>query len=108
MVNDAKLEKIFEYALNQEKTGMSFFLNSIERMGVGAAVTALKRLVEEERKHIAFVQSIINDLKLGNKIDLSMAQDPGLIPTDYFDQRARSEFLEQCVQGSYGSRRYNI
>ena len=100
MVNDAKLEKIFEYALNQEKTGMSFFQNSIERMGVGAAVTALKRLVEEERKHIAFVQSIINDLKQGNEIDLSMAQDPGLIPTDYFDQRARSEFPEQCVQGS--------
>ncbi len=100
MSKDAKLEKIFEYALNQEKTGMSFFQDSIERMGIGAAATALKRLVEEEKKHITFVQSIINDLKQGNEIDLSLAQDPGLIPTNYFDQRARSEFLEQCVQGS--------
>jgi len=100
MANDANLEKIFEYALNQEKTGMSFFQNSIERMGIGAAATALKRLVEEEKKHIAFIHSIISDLKQGNDINLSMAQDPGLSPTNYFDQRARSEFLEQCVQGS--------
>ncbi|MGC8605246.1 MAG: ferritin family protein [Desulfomonilaceae bacterium] len=100
MANDSKLEKIFEYALNQEKTGMNFFQDSIERMGVGAAVTALKRLVEEEKKHISFIQSIINDLKLGKEINLSIAEDPDLTPTNYFDERARTEFLEQCVQGS--------
>ncbi|MGC8657964.1 MAG: ferritin family protein [Desulfomonilaceae bacterium] len=100
MGEDSKLEKIFEYALNQENTGMSFFQNSIERMGVGAAATALKKLVEEEKKHIAFIKSIISDLKQGQEINLNMAEDPGLIPTNYFDQRAKSEFLEQCVNGS--------
>ena len=41
------LVKVYEYALNQEETGMSFFETSLERMGVGAAVSAFKRLVEE-------------------------------------------------------------
>lgn len=100
MSRDPKVRKIFEYALNQEKTGLSFFQNSIERMGVGAAVTALKRLVEEEKKHITFIEGILNELKDGKEIDLSLVQDPVLKETNYFDHRARSEFLEQCVQGS--------
>jgi rubrerythrin len=100
MSGDPKVRKIFEYALNQEKTGLSFFQNSIERMGVGAAVTALKRLVEEEKKHITFIEGILKELKDGKEIDLSLVQDPVLKETNYFDHRARSEFLEQCVQGS--------
>jgi rubrerythrin len=100
MTNDSNVQKIFEYALNQEKTGMSFFQNSIDRMGVGTAVTALKKLVEEERKHILFIESILKDISQGKEIDLTVAQDYDLVPTDYFDERARSEFLEQCVQGS--------
>ena len=59
MSNDPNVQKIFEYALNQERTGMSFFQNSIDRMGVGAAVTALRKLVEEEKKHILFIESIL-------------------------------------------------
>jgi rubrerythrin len=100
MTNDPNVQKIFEYALNQEKTGMSFFQNSINLMGVGAAVTALKKLVEEEKKHISFIESILKDISQGKEIDLTVAQDYDLVPTDYFDERARSEFLEQCVQGS--------
>jgi len=57
MVPNEKLIKIFEYALNQEETGKSFFEVSIQRMGVGAAVSAFKRLIEEEAKHIEFYQS---------------------------------------------------
>jgi rubrerythrin len=100
MVTTPNVQKIFEYALNQERTGMSFFQNSIERMGIGSAVTALKRLVEEERKHISFIEGILKDIKQGNEIDLTMATDPLITPTNYFDSRARSEFLEECVQGS--------
>jgi len=50
MENNQNLIKIFEYALNQEKTGMSFFETSVERLGVGAAVTAFKQIVEEEKR----------------------------------------------------------
>lgn len=92
--------KIFEYALNQEKTGLSFFQNSLERMGIGAAVTALKRLIEEEKHHIEFISRILDDLRKGRDIDIAHDRDLSIEPTNYFDERARSEFLEQCVEGS--------
>lgn len=100
MGDNKKLIKIFEYALNQEKTGMNFFQNSLERMGIGAAVTALKRLIEEEQKHIEFISMILGDLKQEVEIDLEKAKEVALPPTNYFDDRAKSEFLEQCVDGS--------
>jgi rubrerythrin len=92
--------KIFEYALNQEKTGLSFFEQSLQRMGVGAAVSAFERLIREEKGHIAFITKILDDLKAGDDIRIEEAKDLPIEPTDYFDSRAHSEFLEQCVQGS--------
>lgn len=100
MADNEKLIKIFEYALNQERTGLSFFQASLGRMGVGAAVTAFNRLIEEEKKHIDFINGILNDLKKGGEIDVAESRTLPLERTDYFDDRARSEFLEQCVQGS--------
>ncbi len=95
-----KVIKIFEYALNQENTGMSFFQNSLQRLGVGAAVTAFKTLIQEEQKHIDFITRIIRDLKADREIELSNMKDVIIEPTNYFDDRARSEFLEKCVEGS--------
>jgi len=92
--------RIFEYALNQENTGLSFFQTSLERMGIGAAVTALKKLIVEEKQHISFISSILEDLRRGGDIDMGKARDLSMEPTNYFDDRARSEFLEQCVEGS--------
>jgi rubrerythrin len=94
------LIKIFEYALNQEETGKNFFQQSLKRMDMGAAVSAFKRLIQEEEKHILFIRRILSDLKEGNEIELSSDGDMALEPTNYFDERARSEFLEQCVEGS--------
>ncbi len=98
-VND-KVVKIFEYALNQEKTGMSFFQHSLQRLAVGAAVTAFETLIREEQKHIDFITRVINDLKADREIELSAMKDVIIEPTNYFDDRARSEFLEKCVEGS--------
>lgn len=92
--------KIFEYALNQERTGISFFRNSLERMGVGAAVTAFERLIQEEQKHIIFIHSIIKDLRDKGEISTERIEDTHIEPVNYFDERAREEFLEQCIQGS--------
>jgi rubrerythrin len=95
-----KVVKIFEYALNQEKTGMGFFQNSLQRLAVGAAVTAFETLIQEEQKHIDFITRIISDLKADREIELSAMKDVIIEPTNYFDDRARSEFLEKCVEGS--------
>ncbi len=100
MSGNEKLIKIFEYALNQEETGKSFFQHSLQRMGMGAAVSAFKRLIEEEEKHILFIKKILADLKEGEEIELPTEEEVTLEPTDYFDERARSEFLQQCVEGS--------
>ncbi|MBW1982827.1 MAG: hypothetical protein JRJ12_16615, partial [Deltaproteobacteria bacterium] len=100
MTANENLIKVYEYALNQEQTGMSFFQTSLQRLGIGAAVNAFKRLIEEEEKHIVFISTIIENLKQGRDLDLEKVKEVVLEPTNYFDERAKSEFLQQCVEGS--------
>jgi len=100
MAVNEKLIKVFEYALNQEETGKGFFQFSLQRMGVGAAVSAFKRLIVEEEKHILFINKILNNLKQGEEFEPEQLKEVVLEPTNYFDERARKEFLEQCVEGS--------
>jgi rubrerythrin len=100
MDQQKNLIKIFEYALNQEHTGKSFFETSIQRMGIGAAVSAFKRLIKEEEKHIEYINRILKRLRAGSDIDLTGLEEVALEPTNYFDDRANSEFLQQCLEGS--------
>jgi rubrerythrin len=100
MVGNENLIRIFEYALNQEETGKAFFEASLERMGMGAAVHAFKRLIEEEQGHIKFITQILKDLREGEEIKATEIEKMVLEPTDYFDERAKSEFLKQCIEGS--------
>lgn len=100
MPANQKLIKIFEYALSQEETGKSFFQASLQRMGWGSAVSAFKRLIEEEEHHILFIKKILDGLKQGSPDQLQIVKGDVLETTDYFDQRAKSEFLQQCLEGS--------
>jgi rubrerythrin len=100
MSANENLIRIFEYALQQEETGKSFFQNSLQRMGMGAAISAFKQLIQEEEHHILFIQKILEGLKLGNPIELSLVKGVVLAPTHYFDERAKTEFLQQCLEGS--------
>ena len=100
MSSHENLIKIFEYALQQEETGKSFFQNSLQRMGMGAAISAFKRLIQEEENHILFIKKIIEDLKQGNPVELSVEKGLMLEPTHYFNERSKSEFLQQCLEGS--------
>ncbi|GAK55522.1 rubrerythrin [Candidatus Vecturithrix granuli] len=98
MAANEQLIKIFEYALNQEKTGLSFFETSLHRLGIGAAVTAFKKLIEEEKKHVIFITNIINDLKQGGDISVKSIESVTITPTNFFDERAKSEFMAQSVE----------
>jgi rubrerythrin len=100
MSTNESLIKIFEYALHQEETGKSFFQSSLQRMGIGAAISAFKKLIEEEEKHILFIRHILDDLKQREKIERFSEETMRLEPTNYFDERSRSEFLQQCLEGS--------
>ena len=100
MSANESLIRIFEYALQQEETGKSFFQNSLNRMGWGAAVSAFKQLITEEERHIHFIEGILSNLREGRWVDLPLEEEGLLKPTDYFDERAKSEFLQQCLEGS--------
>jgi rubrerythrin len=100
MSANENLIKIFEYALQQEETGKAFFQNSLQRMGMGAAIIAFKRLIQEEEGHILFIKNILEGLKKGSAIELPLGKESVLEPSNYFKERAKSEFLQQCLEGS--------
>ena len=100
MTTDKELIKIFEFALGQEYTGKSFFEVSMQRMGFGAAISAFQRLVQEEEKHIEFINQILQRLKNGQEIDVASSFRIEAEVDNYFDARAKSEFLQQGVTES--------
>jgi rubrerythrin len=100
MSTKENLIRIFEYALQQEETGKSFFQNSLQRMGMGAAISAFKRLIQEEEHHILFIKNILEGLKKRSAIELPIRKGAVLEHTDYFNERAKTEFLQQCLEGS--------
>ena len=100
MADPHELIKIFEYALNQEYTGKSFFETSLRRMGIGAAVSAFQTLIREEEKHIRLITSILKGLKKKGEVDLPGKDEWGVASSNYFDKRSKAEFLEQCLEGS--------
>jgi len=97
MVTNQNLIKIFEYALNQEETGKSFFQTSLSRMGWGAALSAFNQLIKEEEYHIVFIKKILDELKQGSSDELRIVKDYAMETTDFFDARAKSEFLQQLL-----------
>ena len=95
-----RLIPIFEYALNQERTGLAFFQGSIVRLGDSAAVSAFKRLVEEENSHIKFISGILTDLRSGGKVSPAIIEQFVSAPANFFEERARTELLERSLEGS--------
>jgi len=100
MKENEHLIRIFEYALNQEETGRSFFQASLQRMGIGDAMSAFSRLIEEEDRHILFIKDILEGLKQGNLEQLRIDTGRDLERVDFFDERARTEFLQQRLYES--------
>jgi hypothetical protein len=100
MASNENLIKIFEYALNQEYTGKSFFEKSLQRMGIGAAVTAFKSLIKEEEKHIRLITRILKGLKKSGEMEMPDGKDLAVKATNYFAKRSKSEFLAECIEGS--------
>ena len=51
--------KIYEYALQREHEGKSFFETNADRMSHAAASDIFRRLAAEEQKHIEFIESLL-------------------------------------------------
>ncbi len=69
-------------------------------MGWGAALTAFNQLIKEEERHILFIKEILDGLKRGSPDQLQIEKDYDSQPTDFFDERAKSEFLQQLLYES--------
>ena len=100
MAGDERLIRIFEHALQQEITGRAFFKSSLQRLGWGSAVTAFQRLVEEEEKHIEMIEKILSGLRKGSALELPSSKNPQEGTMNPFEERAKKEFLDQCLEGS--------
>jgi hypothetical protein len=69
-------------------------------MGWGAAMSAFKQLIKEEEHHIRFIKKILDGLKQESPDRLPIMKDYDLETTNFFDERAKSEFLQQCLYES--------
>jgi len=88
------IKKVYEYALNREYEGKSFFETNAQRMSHAAAKGIFLRLAQEEQAHIDFIQGLLDSLEAGQESD---APAPTLEGEGLFAQRAESEMLDQTV-----------
>lgn len=89
------IRKIYEYALQREFEGKSFFEQSAQRMSNAVAAGTFKALAEEEQKHVDFIQSLLDAMDKGLPPSSQMGVD--LEKEGFFSQRAHSELLDQTV-----------
>jgi len=100
MSKNKQLIKIFEYALNQEETGKSFYENSLKKMEISSAKNAIIRLIEEEEKHIEMIKRILKGLNNGPELEPSDIRKVTIKKKNFFDKRTKSNFLKQINEYS--------
>jgi rubrerythrin len=89
------VRKVYEYALQREHEGKSFFAQNAARFGHAAVVGAFEKMADEEQKHIDFIQVLIDGLDAGSAD--GMAKGMQLDAEGFFSQRADAEMLDQTV-----------
>jgi rubrerythrin len=89
------LHKIYEYALQREHEGMSFFRQNAARFSHAAVAGAFAKLADEEQKHIVFIQSLIDGLDSDGATGLETGS--AFEAEGFFSQRAETEMLDQTV-----------
>lgn len=88
------VQRIYEYALQREREGKSFFQTNAERMSHAAAAGIFHRLADEEQKHIDFIEAMIESTASGKS---ALESGIDLEAGDRFSKRAESEMLDQTV-----------
>jgi len=86
------LQKIYEYALQREQEGYQFFQANADKASHAAATGVFQKLADEELKHIRYIEHLMAEP--GDKTATSNAELKG---DDWFEDRARKEFLNQTL-----------
>lgn len=89
---------VLTYALQREREGQSFFEDNAGRMSHAAAAGIFRRLADEERKHIEFVEAQLAALGSTGKADFEAIGR--MAGSGFFTGRAQSESLDQTVMES--------
>jgi rubrerythrin len=92
------VRKIYEYALQREHEGQSFFQQNASRMTHAAATAIFNRLADEEGKHIRFIESLLAALDGQGEPDTGVAAQ--IEEDSRFVARAKAEMLDQTVTES--------
>ena len=100
MAQNKQLIKIFEYALTQEKNGLNFFQNALKQLEISATKNAFRRLIEEEEKHVEYIERILKGLREGPTLEESDFKIKALKKTQFFDKKTRNDFNKQFKKGS--------
>jgi len=100
MPKNENLIRIFQYALNQEETGKIFYENALKKLEISSAKNAFIRLIKEEEKHVEVIKRILKGLKYGPDLGLSDIEKIALKKKNFFDKKAKSNFLKQIKGGS--------
>jgi rubrerythrin len=87
--------KIYQYALQREYEGRDFFRKNAGRFGHAAVIGVFENLAEEEEKHIAFIQGLIDALEGKGPAPLEAGR--AMEEAGFFSARAQSEMLDQTV-----------
>lgn len=93
-----EIRKIYQYALQREHEGQSFFQQNATRMSHAAATEIFNRLADEESKHIRFIESLLSSLDGSGKPDGDVAAQ--LEEDSRFIARAKAELLDQTITES--------
>lgn len=88
------IKRIYEYALQREREGKSFFQSNAERMSHAAAAGIFRQLAMEEQKHIEFIEGLLQSLETGGDHVSAHAE---IESEDRFARRAELELLDQTV-----------
>jgi len=98
--SELELASVFDYALNQEQTGIAFFTAAMDRIGAASAKTAFQKLIKEENQHVAYLQGLVADLAKEGRIADKVARSLTLPTSNFFTERSKSELLDQCLEQS--------
>ena len=89
------LHNVYTYALQREHEGKRFFEEGATRARHASVVGIFKRLAQEEQRHIAFIQGLIDGLDGGQETPVEETGD--LDREGFFAQRATSEMIDQTT-----------
>jgi len=91
------IRRIFEYALQREQEGLRFFSEYAQRGQRSSAAGVFQQLVNEEQAHIAFIERLLSKITSGEEVTADSVAEETMGKAGWFEQRARSENIEQRI-----------